>query len=146
MTPITFELPIKIVSEANSRGHWTKKFRRTKAHRGAAFFATMQQAQSLVTWKGSIRVTMVRMYSGRARAMDSDNLQSGFKATRDGIAKGLKIDDGSSRLIFVYDQVRSAAAGVKVSIECVEENPHERKSDDSHEGKVAARAAKKDRR
>lgn len=146
MTPITFELPTKIVSEANSRGHWSKKYRRAKAQKRLAYFTAYEHARALRSWGGSIRVTLVRLYTGNAKAMDSDNLQSGFKATRDGIAKALGIDDGSSRLIFAYDQVRSAAAGVKVSIERVESNPQERKSDDSHEGKVAAKATKKVRR
>ena len=38
--------------------------------------------------------------------LDDDNLASGFKSTRDGVADWLGIDDGSKRLTWVYKQVK----------------------------------------
>ena len=44
------------------------------------------------------------------RALDGDNLQSGFKAVRDGVADWLGVDDGSRLVEWEY---RQRAGGVK---------------------------------
>ena len=50
---------------------------------------------------GPVTITMTRI---APRTLDDDNLASGFKATRDGIADWLGIDDGSKRLRWVCEQ------------------------------------------
>lgn len=44
------------------------------------------------------------LMSANPDQLDGDNLQSGFKATRDGVADWLGINDGSPRLQWSYYQ------------------------------------------
>ena len=46
---------------------------------------------------------------GSPRKLDDDNLASGFKAVRDGVADWLGIDDGSPRICWQYAQEKSKA-------------------------------------
>lgn len=92
------ELPLRIESVANRREHWTTKARRTKAHRLAALAVPQHPLPCVVTL---IRVA--------PRKLDGDNLQSGFKALRDGIADRLGVDDADPRVTWKYDQVRGRA-------------------------------------
>ncbi|MGL4648999.1 MAG: hypothetical protein ACRC1H_06310, partial [Caldilineaceae bacterium] len=55
---------------------------------------------------GKIKINLIRL---APRVLDGDNLQSGFKATRDGVADWLGIDDGSSRLSGEYGQEHGAS-------------------------------------
>ena len=95
-------VPVRIVSEANVRGHWSLKAKRSKLHRNTAYALTAG-----VIGIGSIgdtaryRVLMTRYAMKR---LDSDNLAGGFKATRDGIADAFGIDDGSDRWDWQYAQ------------------------------------------
>jgi hypothetical protein len=51
--------------------------------------------------------------------LDDDNLASGFKAARDGVADWLGIDDGSPRLSWRYGQRKSKPGeyAAEVSVE-----------------------------
>lgn len=89
------ELPLRIESVANRREHWTTRSRRTKAHRLAALAVPVHPLPCVVT------LTRVA-----PRRLDGDNLQSGFKALRDGIADRLGVDDADPRVRWEYDQVR----------------------------------------
>ncbi len=51
------------------------------------------------------------------RKLDSDNLQGGFKAIRDAIAKAFGIDDGSDRWGWRYDQRVEKRYGIEITIE-----------------------------
>jgi len=50
------------------------------------------------------------------RRMDSDGVASALKAVRDGIADALGIDDGNSRITWIYGQERGEYS-VRVEIE-----------------------------
>lgn len=93
------ELPLKIVSEANQRECWQVVSRRKKAHRDTARYILQKHARPMNG--GAVTVTLKRI---GARLLDSDNLQSGFKAVRDGVADWLGIDDGSPRMTWRYEQ------------------------------------------
>lgn len=92
------ELPLRIESCANKREHWATRARRTKAHRLAAIAVPVHPLPCVVTL---IRVA--------PRPLDDDNLASGFKALRDGIADRFGVDDGDPRIRFKYGQVRGKA-------------------------------------
>lgn len=97
-------VPVRIVSEANQRGHWRASAVRKKAHRSTA----MLLCRAAHNWQvpnpnRSYRVLMTRI---APRVLDDDNLASGFKAARDGIADAMGIDDGSKRIKWEYDQQR----------------------------------------
>lgn len=88
-------LPLRIESVANKREHWAKRHRRTKAHREAAI--------AIPTHPLPCSVTLIRI---APRMLDGDNLQSGFKALRDGIADRLGVKDNDPRVQWNYRQVR----------------------------------------
>jgi hypothetical protein len=95
---ITF--PIKTISEANSRGHWSVRHKRN----------VRQQRDFTLLWRSSktkveLPATVIfTRYS--VQTMDSDGLVSAFKHVRDALAREIGIDDGSSLLRFEYRQER----------------------------------------
>jgi hypothetical protein len=104
---------IHIVSVANMREHWRVKHARAKQHRStAAHLIRAALATNPVTaWP--IVVTMTRLGT---RAMDDDNLAGGFKATRDGIADALGIDDGGPMVKWIPAQfVSKGPTGVRIA-------------------------------
>ena len=92
------ELPLRIESVANRREHWATRARRTRMHRIAALAVPKHPLPCVVTL---IRVA--------PRKLDDDNLASGCKAIRDGIADRFGVDDGDPRIRFKYEQVRGKA-------------------------------------
>lgn len=92
------ELPLRIESVANRREHWATRARRTKVHRLAALAVPQHPLPCVVTL---IRVA--------PRALDDDNLSSGFKALRDGIADRLGVKDNDPRVTWRYGQVKGKA-------------------------------------
>lgn len=96
---ISVELPIRIVSVANLRECWQAKARRTKAHRTAVQWA----CGWLIRHPMPCRVILTRI---APRDLDSDNLQSAFKATRDGVADMLGVKDNDPRVTWEYTQER----------------------------------------
>jgi hypothetical protein len=51
--------------------------------------------------------------------LDGDNLQSGFKAVRDGVADWLGVDDGSSLVDWQYCKRSGGPKVYKVEIEVI---------------------------
>lgn len=94
-------LPLRIISEANQRGHWSKSAGRKALHRKTA--RCMLHSHARPQTPGQIAITLTRI---APRPMDGDNMQSGCKAMRDGISDWLGIDDGSKRLTWIYAQRR----------------------------------------
>ena len=99
---VCVRVPIRIISEANSRQHWRKAAARKKEHRTTARVVMQQHARPM--HDGPIIITLTRI---APRVLDDDNLASGFKAARDGVADWLGIDDGSTRLSWRYGQRKS---------------------------------------
>lgn len=115
--PLRWELHIRVVSEANQRGHWTAKARRAKAQRQAAYAALPAMVATLPL---PLVVTLTRC---EPRKLDTDNLAGAFKAVRDGVADALGNDDGDPRIEWRYDQrkpERGAAPGIVIEIQRVE--------------------------
>lgn len=129
---IAITLPIRLISESNSRSHWAKRAKRVHEQRCLARMAvnvpavlsfhvtsphvcgwyvgmTEQQAQELT-------VTLTRI---APRPLDSDNTVSSCKAVRDGIADALGIDDRDKRVTWCYAQRRGKVKeyGVEIRIE-----------------------------
>lgn len=94
---IRVKVPVKIVSVANLREPWQAKHRRSKEHREAARWAFVGIKPPLLP----LVITITRV---GGRKLDDDNLISGCKALRDGIADWLFIDDGSDKLTWRYEQ------------------------------------------
>lgn len=109
-------LPIRIESVANKREHWAAKARRTKFHRNAAL-----AIPSRFLPEPPCTVILTRI---APRKLDSDNLASGFKALRDGIADRLGIDDGDERVTWRYAQEKGKPREYAARVE-FEEVEHE---------------------
>ena len=98
---VTFDAPIKVISEANCRDHWSVKSRRRKAQQQEMDIMLLNALQGRkVPLPCTVKLTRVG-----PKRMDDDNLANGFKATRDAIARRLGIDDGDPRITFSYEQV-----------------------------------------
>lgn len=110
---IRTELPLKILSEANGREHWRKVADRKKLHRQTARLILQQYARPM----REDAQFLIRLTRIAPRTLDDDNLASGFKATRDGVADWLGIDDGSPRIVWQYSQERGAARHYAARVE-----------------------------
>jgi len=117
---IFVHLPIRTWSEANLRIHWGKRARRAKKQRQAARLL-VRAARPALSETGAVAITLTRI---APRALDTDNLASGLKAVRDGVADALRLDDGSSRLTWRYAQEKGKPReyAVRVEIRCVSDS------------------------
>ncbi len=102
-------LPIKTISEANSRDHWAKKANRVKLHRQTARVLVKPHPLPCI-------VTMTRYGAG---TLDDDNIRSALKGTRDGIADAFGIPDNDPRIEWRYGQAKTKRGeyGVQIRIE-----------------------------
>lgn len=97
---IVVDIPVRIISEANSRQHWRKAAARKRVHRMTARTILQMHARPMGEAE-QFTITLTRV---APRKLDDDNLASGFKAVRDGVADWLGIDDGSPRIQWRYGQ------------------------------------------
>ena len=111
---IAATLPLRIESTPNKREHWAAKARRTSLHRTTAFYAL--KGNLLPRWT-RIKVRLIRV---APRKLDDDNWVSGLKATRDGVADWLGIDDGSDRVVWEYAQTKGAVREYMVRVQVVD--------------------------
>ena len=109
---IVVTYPERIESEANRREHWRAVAARKKRHRITAWAELRQHERP--AFLGPVRITMTRI---APRTLDDDNLASGFKATRDGVADWLGVDDGHPSLSWVCRQEKGLAKFYGVRIE-----------------------------
>jgi hypothetical protein len=110
---IDVRLPLRIVSEANMREHWRKVSQRKKDQRVTARLVLQQYARP----NSETAVVSVMLTRIAPRKLDDDNLQSGFKATRDGVADWLGIDDGSPRIMWQYRQSKGRPGEYAAQVE-----------------------------
>ena len=110
---IEVEIDMKIVSMANMRMHWAVKAKLVKSQRQKAFNALASVAAPLPL---PCTIVLTRV---APRALDGDNLQSGFKAVRDGVADWLGVDDGSQLVEWQYKQRADGVKNYKVEIEVI---------------------------
>ena len=92
--------PVKVVSEANSREHWSKRNARKRQQQ----LVTMAHLRSYMDWPKD-RVRTVELVRFGMRKLDSDNLAGAYKVVRDAIATCLGVDDGDERVQYRYSQV-----------------------------------------
>ena len=95
------ELPLKIESVANKREHWAKKAHRAKIERAGVHLALKFNLRVPPSLPCVVILTRIA-----PRELDDDNLASGCKALRDGIADWLGIDDRDKRVQWRYAQAK----------------------------------------
>jgi len=96
-------VPVRTVSEANQRGHWSARARRAKGQREAARLMVLSAIRGATFSAGRFALTLTRI---APRHLDSDNLAAALKAVRDGVADALRLDDGDPRLTWEYAQAK----------------------------------------
>lgn len=106
---ITEKVPIRVVSVANLREHWAVKAKRAAHHRSMARLVMGQHLRPTLP----VVVTFTRV---APRQLDDDNLRSGFKAIRDGVADWLGVDDRHPGVEWRYEQAREGAGEYAVRI------------------------------
>ena len=107
---------MKIVSVANMRLHWAVKAKLTRDQRNRTrmSLAAVAQSSGLEMLPATVVLTRVA-----PRRLDGDNLQSGFKAVRDGVADWLGVDDGNGLIDWQYAQRSGKAGEYAVEIEVI---------------------------
>lgn len=121
---LRWSLSKPLPSAANLREHWAAKAKRVGRQRTAVKWAFVAQGRE---WLGHAKRILgnERMRVGciltrvAPRQLDSDNLQSAFKAVRDEVAAQVGIDDGSDRWHWEYHQ-RKGAPGVEVVLQILQ--------------------------
>lgn len=130
MTHISWELPIKTVSEMNSSEHWTLK---RKRHRQQQLFIRLSYHRYAHDIKVPCRVKLTRL---APRLLDSDNLpcsmkyirdeisecifpeKGGFYRTKKGTLKPKKGHaDNDPRVTWIYHQEKAVNLGIRIEIE-----------------------------
>lgn len=109
-------IPIKLISEANNRDHWTKKSKRSQ---GVKFFVR----SGLMRFKGQPKFPcIIKLTRIGIRALDDDNLGYSFKAIRDTVAdfllpgNAMGRADSDPRITWQYAQEKSKIQGVRIEI------------------------------
>jgi len=108
-------LPLRVVSEANERGHWSDKAARSRNHRHVTTYAVRSKLPRRVGAPVSIHVWFTRF---GVRLLDDDNLVGAFKACRDGVADALGVNDRDVRYTWHYDQKRGPYS-IRIDLEIV---------------------------
>jgi len=103
--------PIRTVSEANRRDHWSVKAERAKGQRGPV--ALLCRSKWGAPPRPPLTVTLTRLSPG---TLDDDNLRGALKAVRDGVADYLGINDRDPRVEWEYEQQRHKAFGVRIEM------------------------------
>lgn len=117
MTIKEWVIPIKTVSEANSREHWAIKNNR---HRRQSFFIKLSFHEIMTETPLPCVITMTRL---SPRLLDDDNLMAAFKHIRDVLAdllipgKKMGMADSDPRITWKYAQEKSKSYGVRIAIE-----------------------------
>jgi hypothetical protein len=111
---LTWEVPLRLDTLSNAKGHWRTRYSRAKEQRSIAEFMTWHALRENPV-KPPFRITITRI--GK-RKLDSDNLQGSAKHVRDGIADALQISDGDeSAAEWIVLQEIGKSYGVRVRIE-----------------------------
>lgn len=119
-------MPAHIISESNrARGHWALHHRRHKQHREAGALAVRlmfgKVDRGCLLRDPPWLVTLTRVQAPRGRDLDDDNLAAAFKHFRDGVADGLRVDDGDkSKVRWRYGEAKGLRWAVLVRIEALE--------------------------
>lgn len=88
---VVFLKGLVLVSEANTREHWTVKHQRRCRQQRHVALALASVAPCSLTFPVEVLITRLG-----PRALDTDNLQGSAKAVRDELARWLGVDDGPS--------------------------------------------------
>lgn len=120
LATVVVDLPLRLVSEPNTRCHHMVRARRAKDQRmvtGMACFGLLRAYRvALSRHAEGIGVVLVSITRAGPRRLDTDNLAASAKACRDGVADALGVDDADPRVQWRYAQARSEHHGVRIEV------------------------------
>lgn len=93
---VALTIPMRTVSLANMREHWSDRQRRARGQREAVYYRLLQLGRPELP----VVVLLVRL----GRELDDDNLRGALKSVRDGVAFWLGADDRDPRITWEYAQ------------------------------------------
>lgn len=104
----TIVIPLRTISASNERpAHWSDRSRRVKRERVPVGLLLRSEKIGLVGFPMVVTLTRVA-----PRLLDDDNARGAMKASRDGVADALGIDDRDPRVEWRYEQRKGAYAVV----------------------------------
>lgn len=109
---VVLSVPLKLVSEANQREHWSTRFdRKSEQQEFMSLVLPLAGRLFYVMYLQSIKLTRVGC------KMDADNNVGSFKHVQDAIAKWLGADDGD--VMWEYEQQTDAdgCVGLRVTFQ-----------------------------
>lgn len=112
---VRFTVPVIVVSEANTPGHWSARHRRFQAQKRGVDAALL--IQGLKAWSPPSWPVRVELTRSGGKTLDSDNLAGAFKGVQDAVAAWLKCDDGdAAKVTWHRTQEKDGPAGVTVTV------------------------------
>lgn len=111
---VKLTIPLKLKPEGNGLEHWRVVSKRRKEQHAAVALMLRDYAPALIDQGFPVICTLIRVSAGK---LDSDNLQSAFKAVRDAVARELGVDDGGDDVVWCYEQRKGARGVYEVVIE-----------------------------
>ncbi len=114
---VDLEIPVRTVSESNAHEHWRARARRSKHARGIVAMALGLHVSSSPLRLPDPLPLVVTLTRVAPRSLDDDNLRGALKATRDGVADWLGVDDRDPRVRWEYAQRRGAPRTYAVRVE-----------------------------
>jgi hypothetical protein len=102
---VTVLVPIRTVSESNSRDHWSKRAKRAKHQRSLTALMVRAALGGLTADQCSTLVVSLARIA--PRELDDDNLRGACKGPRDAVADALGLpSDRDPRVTWLYYQRR----------------------------------------
>jgi crossover junction endodeoxyribonuclease RusA len=98
----------------NARPHWARKAAATQKARGDACIATIAAGSRGFTWKAPTLQPTFFFATNRKR--DSDNLRGWLKATQDGIADALRVNDKIIAMLDPVEEIDKADPRLEITI------------------------------
>lgn len=113
-------VPIRTVSEGNSREHWRKSHARHKSQKLAVSHYLKKDKPNITL---PCKITLTRI---APRALDSDNLQFSLKYIRDatadyikpGLQAGRADDDKGMEWVYSQEKGKPKTYGIRIEIDC----------------------------
>ncbi len=106
----TVQWTARLTGSQNVREHWRARSARVKNERNTAALCCRALGKP-AQWPVTVKLTRIG-----PRKLDSDNVQGALKATRDGVADWLGVDDGDeAKVTWSYAQERGPY-GVRVEL------------------------------
>jgi hypothetical protein len=112
---VTLRPACRVISESNSRGHWSIAYGRARDQKQAVLAAWWWSPLGTGCFSSTlfpVRVTLIHF----GVRLDDDNLSRAFKAVRDEVARLMGVDDGDERVEWRYER-RTGWVGMEILIE-----------------------------